>query len=95
MLGLLVGQEVFEAGVVAVGTVDACFLAVDGEEDGVVAVAGGSGLVVVPVVASPSDVATVEYLGASSCGARDKAVSVVPVVGPSVDCSLSHFGVEL
>ncbi len=29
------------------------------------------------------------------CGARDKAVSVVPVVGPSVDCSLSHFGVEL
>lgn len=57
-------------------------------------VAGGLGLVVVPVVTSISNVTTVEHLGAALGGTGDEAVIVVPVVGPTFDCSLSHFRVQ-
>ena len=93
--GLLVGQELLEAEIVVVVAVGAVDLAMDGQEDAVVVIAGGSGVVVVPVVAPPSDVAAVEQLGAAVCGTGDVALVVVPVVGPAVDCSLMwHFRVR-
>ena len=93
--GLLVGQELLEAEIVVVVAVGAVDLAVDGQEDGVVVVAGGGGVAVVPVVASPSDVAAVEELGAAVCGTGDVALLVVPVVGPAFDCSLTwHFRIR-
>lgn len=88
VLGLLVGQELFEAEIVVVVAVDAVDLAMNGQEDAVVVVAGRGRVVVVPVVASPSDITTVEQLGTALCGTGDVALVVVPVVGPAVDCSL-------
>lgn len=92
----LVGQELLEADNVAVAAVGAVYLAVDGEEDGVVETAGVCGLMDLPVAAAPADVAAVEELGAAAGGTGDVACVVVPVVGPAVDISLGawHGGVE-
>lgn len=56
--------------------------------------AGGTGFLMppVPVVASISDITTVEHLLAALCRTGDAAFLVVPVCGPSVDRSLLHFG---
>ena len=51
VMGLLVGEEFFEAAVIVVGAVNAGGLAVDGVEDPVVVVAGGPLILVAPVVA--------------------------------------------
>lgn len=59
-----------------------------------VVVAGVAGPVVVPVAAYKSDVAIVEQAGAASSGTEDVAIAVVPVIGPTIDCSLSHFRIR-
>ena len=89
VIGLLVGEECFEATVIVVGAVGAVGLAVDGVQDPVVVVAGGARVLVAAVAASESEVVTVpENLGAALCWTGDVALVVVPVVGPAVDGSL-------
>lgn len=85
------GKEASEtqARVVAVG---AFRLAIDGLEDAVVVVAGGAGVVIAPVRVSSVDGTIVEDRVAASCGTGDEAVAVVPVVRPTFDWSLYHFG---
>ena len=56
-----------------------------------VVVAGGSRVVVVPVMTHISDVSAVEEFVAALCGTEDVALVVVPVFGPTVNCSLFHF----
>lgn len=60
-----------------------------------VVIAGGSRILIAPVVTHVSDVSTVENLGAVPCGTGDVTLGIVPVDGPTFDCSLFHSGFDL